>query len=124
MKLAFALAATLTLGSFQMLPAFAATPGTLSMAVQLSPSPAKQGTETLTVRLNDAQHRPVNGANVSIASSMPTMSMTGPTVRAASKGNGVYVATINLNFATRWAFTAVAQAGGKTVKRVLQVDVK
>jgi len=61
---------------------------------------------------------------VSIATSMPAMSMSGPTVRAISKGNGTYVAALNLNFATRWSFAAIAQAGGRTARRVVQQDVK
>ncbi len=61
---------------------------------------------------------------MSIATSMPAMSMSGPTVRAISKGNGTYVAALNLNFATRWSFAAIAQAGGRTARRVVQQDVK
>lgn len=96
----------------------------LNMAVSFSPNPPRQGTETVTVRLTDGAHKPVNAAHVSVATSMPTMSMTGPTVLAASKGNGRYVAAIKIGFATRWAFTVTAKSKGKTATHTITQDVK
>lgn len=96
----------------------------LNMAVTFSPNPPRQGTETVIVTLTDGAHKPITGAHVSIATSMPSMSMTGPTVVAASKGNGRYVASVKIAFATRWAFTATAKSSGKTVSRTLTQDVK
>lgn len=101
---------------------FAAKP--LNMAVSFSPNPARQGAETITVALTDATHKPVNGAHVSVATNMPTMSMSGPTVVASPKGNGRYAASLKIAFATRWAFTIVAKSGGKTVSRAITADIK
>jgi YtkA-like len=124
MKRAFIFVVALALTGLATPVALAATPGPPSMTVQFSPNPPKTGAETITVHLSDIHHRPVNGATVSIATSMPAMSMSGPTVRAISKGNGTYVAALKLNFATRWSFAAIAQAGGRTARRVVQQDVK
>jgi len=117
----FALVAALALS---MLPMFAGAASPLSATVSFSPNPPKQGTETIIVRLSDTSHRPVNGATVSISTAMPTMSMSGPTLQAAAKGNGRYEATTKLSFATRWVFTVTAKANGQTVRRTIQQDVK
>jgi len=113
----------LAVSGTSMTPSFAAAPP-LMIAVQFAPNPPKRGPETITVRLQDAQSRPVNGAIVRISTAMPAMSMTGPTGRAVSRGNGTYVTAMNLTFTTRWYFTITAQFGGKIVKRVVQRDIK
>lgn len=102
--------------------AFAAQP--LNVAATFSPNPPRRGTETITVILTDGARKPVNGARVSIATNMPAMSMTGPTLVASAKGNGRYSASVRIAFATRWAFVVVAKARGKTVTRTIVRDVK
>ncbi len=89
----------------------------LKMSVSFSPNPPQPGTETVTVRLTDGAHEPVNGAHVSVATSMPEMSMAGPTALASPKGNGRYVALLKIAFTTRWAFTVTAKSDGKAVSR-------
>lgn len=101
---------------------FAAQP--LNMAVTFAPNPPHHGTETITVVLTSAAHKPVSGAHVNVASSMPTMSMSGPRVDASPRGNGRYVASMKIAFATRWAFTVTAKSNGKTVSRTITEDVK
>lgn len=96
----------------------------LNMAVTFSPNPPRRGTETVTIVLTDGAHKPVNGAHVSIATNMPTMSMSGPTVVATPKGHGRYVASLNVAFATRWAFTVAAKRNDRTVSRTITQDVK
>ena len=96
----------------------------LNMTVTFSPNPPRQGTETITVMLTNGAHKPVSGAHVTVATNMPTMSMSGPTVVAAPKGNGRYVASVKVAFATRWAFTVAAKSNGKTVSRTVMQDVK
>lgn len=96
----------------------------LNMTVNFSPNPARQGTETVTIALTDGAHRPVNSAHVSMATSMPTMSMSGPTIVAAPKGHGHYVAWLKIAFATRWAFTVTAKSHGQTLSRTVTQDVK
>lgn len=118
------IAAIFSAVSFVLAPisTFAAQP--LNMAVSLSPNPPRQGTETVTVTLTDGAHKPVNGAHVSVAASMPTMSMAGPTVVAAPKGNGRYVAALKIAFSTRWVFMVTAKGNDKTISRTITQDVK
>lgn len=118
------LAATLALSGLETTPLLATALQPLTMNVTFTPNPPKQGTETITVQLSDGSHKAVNGANVNIATSMPSMSMTGPFVKAVAQGNGRYVASVKLAFATRWAFSVSAQSNGKTVKRTIAQDVK
>ena len=95
----------------------------LNMTVNFSPNPPRQGTESVTIGLTDGVHKPVSGAHVTIATNMPSMSMSGPTVIAASKGNGHYAASLKIAFATRWVFTIVAKSNGKTVTRTITQDI-
>jgi len=124
MKLIHISAIILALAGLSMTPIFAAAPPPLTVAVQFAPNPPKRGPETITVRLKDSRSQPVNGATVTISTAMPAMSMTGPTVRAVPRGNGIYVTSMNLKFTTRWYFTVTAQAGGKRVKSVVQRDIR
>ncbi len=96
----------------------------LKIAVSFSPNPPRSGTETVIVRLTDGAHEPVNGARVSVATSMPTMSMAGPTALASPKGNGRYVAFLKIAFTTRWAFTVTAKSDGRAVSRTIDQMVK
>jgi nitrogen fixation protein FixH len=98
--------------------------GKLTVAATLKPAPAKQGTETITVTVKDSMGMPVKGAVVKIATGMPTMSMSGPTITAHPAGAGVYTAKANLNFATTWTFDVTAAAGKKTGKAHLSANVK
>lgn len=123
MKLAKTLCA-LAIVAFATMPLTSLASQPLNMAVSFSPNPPEQGTETITVQIGDATHKPVNGGNVTISTAMPSMSMTGPSVQAIAKGNGRYVATIKLAFATRWSFTILAKVGGKTLKRTIASDIQ
>lgn len=96
----------------------------LNMAVSFSPNPPQQGTETLTVVLTDGARKPVNGALVSIATSMPTMSMGGPTIKATQARAGIYVAKVNLNFATQWKFDVSAKSGAQSVAYSYTQNIK
>lgn len=120
----FVLAAALALTGLAVAPVRSLAAQPLNMTVNFSPNPARQGTETVTVVLTGGAHKPVTGAHVSVSTSMPAMSMTGPTVVARSKGNGRYVASLKIAFATRWTFTATAKSNGKTVSRTITQDVK
>lgn len=102
--------------------AFAAQP--LNVAVMFSPNPPRQGIETVTVVLTDEAHKAVSGAHVVVATSMPTMSMTGPSVVAAPKGKGRYVVSLRIAFSTRWAFTVTARSNGRIVSRTVTRDIK
>lgn len=106
------------------IPAFAEKPAGLTMTVDFNPAPAKRGNETITVTLQNAHHRPVPNADVTITTSMPTMSMGGPTIKANASHAGVYVAKLNLNFATQWAFDVRATAGHQSIHRSYTQSVK
>lgn len=106
------------------LPACAGGNAAINMDVAFDPSPPRQGAETITVTLQDAQHKPIPNADVTIATSMPAMSMGGPTIKATGSGAGVYVAKLNLNFATQWKFDIEAKAGDDSVMRSYTQTVK
>lgn len=101
-----------------------AMPGKLNVAAAFSPAPPKKGLETITVTVKDASGKPVKRATVKIASNMPTMSMSGPTLMARETGNGTYSAKANLNFATLWTFDISVATGGQTGKARLTADIK
>jgi len=92
----------------------AQTAGGFSIAMQFSPDPPKQGPQTITVAVKDANGNPVRGATVKIGSKMPTMSMTGPNLTATDNGDGTYAAQTNLNYATQWVFDVAVSAAGKS----------
>lgn len=118
------LAAALGVSGLSAAPLATLAAQALNMAVTFSPNPPRQGIETITVMLTDGAHNPVSGAHVSVATNMPAMSMSGPTVVAASKGHGRYVASVKVAFATRWTFTVAAKSSGKTVSSTITQDVK
>ena len=98
--------------------------GDFTISTQFAPDPPKQGAETITIALKDAGGNAVKGATVTIATNMPSMSMSGPTLTATDNGDGTYSAQTNLNYATLWAFDIRAKAGTKTGKLIVKTDVK
>ena len=114
-----ALAATDSMGTSSM-----ATNGGLKVFASLKPAPPKQGPAVITVMVKDHAGKPVKGAIVKIASNMPSMSMTGPTVVAHETAPGTYAAKETLNFATTWTFDITASAAGKSGKAKVSTDVK
>ena len=105
-------------------PTLAASKSALTVAAAFQPSPPKQGMETILVTVKDATGKPVRGASVTVGSNMPTMSMSGPTVKARDNGDGTYVAKTNINFATKWTFAIAAASKGRTAHTTLNADVK
>lgn len=118
------LASSLLISGLVAIPLSSTAAQPLSMVVTFAPNPPRQGTETIVVQLRNGSQKPIDNAKVLIASSMPSMSMTGPSVQAQSEGHGRYVASVKLNCATRWAFTVSAQAKGTSATRTLVEDVK
>jgi hypothetical protein len=99
-------------------------PQKLVVSAAFNPAPPKQGMESITITVKDAMGKPVKGAAVKVATNMPTMSMTGPTLSAHDAGNGTYVAKTNLNFATTWTFDVTASSGARKGTKHLSADVK
>lgn len=106
------------------LPAGATGDAAFSMNVAFNPNPPRQGNETIIVTLRDANHKAITNAVVTIATSMPAMSMGGPTIKATPSHAGVYVAKLNVNFVTRWKFDVIAKAGKQSVARSYTENVK
>lgn len=119
MKLLLAIPALIVLASCG-----SGTSSDLAIATSFSPNPPKQGSEAIVVTLRDTSRKPVVGATVKIASSMPSMSMAGPSVDARDNGDGTYMASINLQYATNWTFEISAIANGKTTNAEVKQDVK
>lgn len=88
------------------------------MRVSFAPAALRTGqSERIVIRLADPSRRPVSGASVLVATSMPAMSMGGPTLKARALRAGVYVATCTLSFATTWNFDVSAKSGGFAITR-------
>jgi len=105
-------------------PTLAASTSTLTVVAAFQPNPPKQGIETILVMVKDAAGKPVTGAVGTVGSNMPTMSMSGPTLKARDNGNGTYTAKTNVNFATRWTFNVVATSMAQRAHTQLTADVK
>ena len=98
--------------------------GELIMTLAFSPSPPKQGSETITLSLKNASGDGVKGAVVHISTKMPDMGMTGPTMTAQDNGDGTYSAIANMNYQTKWQFDVTASNGGKSSTASFAEDVK
>jgi nitrogen fixation protein FixH len=98
--------------------------GDFTISTKFSPDPPKQGPETITIGLKDASGSPVKGATVTIGTTMPSMSMSGPTLTAVDNADGTYSAQTNLNYATSWTFEIRAKAGPKTGHLSVKADIK
>ncbi|MHB8434222.1 MAG: FixH family protein [Candidatus Tyrphobacter sp.] len=94
-----------------------------AIRVAFNPDPPRLGTQTLTVTLKEGD-TPVKGAEVSVATVMPAMAMSGPAVTASDNGDGTYTAHLSLQYATRWVFDITASASGKTTHAQITRDVR
>ncbi|MDQ6766875.1 MAG: FixH family protein [Candidatus Eremiobacteraeota bacterium] len=97
--------------------------GDFSMTLAFEPTPPKQGAETLTLTIKDSNGNPVKGASLTIATTMPAMSMTGPSLKPQNNGDGTYSVVTNLNYGTKWVFDVTASAAGKYGKAEFAQDV-
>jgi len=96
----------------------------LAITATLVPDPPRQGPETLTVTVRDDAGSPVEGAAVTVNTSMPAMSMMGPLVVASAAGGGTYKAHLTLQYATKWRFSVTAKSNGRSATSELITDVK
>ncbi len=96
----------------------------LAMSTVFAPDPPKRGSEAITIALKNSDGSPVNGARVKIATTMPSMSMSGPDAIAKDNGNGTYTATIVLQYATDWTFAVTATKNGETATSEIKQTVK
>ncbi len=98
--------------------------GDVAMTITFSPSPPKQGSETITMSLKTADGSAAKGAIVRIATNMPDMGMQGPTMTAQDNGDGTYSAVVNLNYQTQWVFDVSVSAAGKSSSAEFVNEVK
>jgi hypothetical protein len=102
-----------------------ASGGELKVSTTFVPDPPRQGPETVTVTVKDADGNAVRGATIAITINMPDMAMKGPRLRAQDNGDGTYSARANLNYATTWSFDIKATSSdGKTGSTQTKVAVK
>lgn len=99
-------------------------PQDITIVTSFTPDPPQKGADTLTVRLKDATGAPIKGAVVKVDTTMPSMSMSGPSVVAKDNGDGTYTARLVLHYATAWQFAVSAKAAGKKGAAQLTADVK
>ncbi len=100
------------------------TQGPLSVVLSFAPNPPVKGLDTLTVTVRDANGNPVVGAAVRIKTTMPMMSMSGPTFMPKDKGAGGYAVRGNLQYATTWVFEVTATANDATGTARITQNVK
>ncbi len=98
--------------------------GDYTIGLALRPSPPAQGNTTIVVTVKDASGNAVSGATVKISTTMPEMSMRGPTLSAQDNGDGSYSALTNLNYATKWVFNVSVTGNGKRAMGLASVHVK
>lgn len=96
----------------------------LALSVAFAPNPPRQGTERITVTVKDADGKPVRGAIVEIAGSMPSMSMNEPEVTASDNADGTYSASMKLAYATTWNFAITASAARISAHTSLIREIK
>lgn len=102
----------------------AKTSAPLRVTSIFSPNPPHQGSEAIIVTLRGADGKPVTGASVTISTSMPSMSMAGPSAIANDNGDGTYTAHITLQYPTTWTFHISASANGNTAATDVKRDVR
>lgn len=98
-------------------------PGTLAVSAAFTPDPPAKGTDTITVTVKDASGNPVHGAQVKIATNMPTMSMKGPDLAPNDNGDGTYTVSAKLDYDTKWSFAITADANGQHATTTVEKDV-
>lgn len=96
----------------------------IAIATAFKPDPPQKGAEVLTATLKDRTGALVNGATVKVDTTMPSMSMSGPSVTAHDNGDGTYSARLGLQYATRWQFTISAKSSGKSGVAQVTADIK
>jgi len=109
-------------------PAIALAVGGATIEMTTDPNPPYRGRNQVKCAVRDAKGAPVVGADVSVTffmAGMPAMGMPATRIqaKAAEKGNGTYVADLNLHSGGTWQVTIVAQkGGGQLAMRQLEVS--
>ncbi|MEO6913920.1 MAG: FixH family protein [Candidatus Baltobacteraceae bacterium] len=96
----------------------------LAVSMSFNPSPPTEGVQALTVTVRDAAGAAVKGAVVKVTTSMPSMSMDGPSATGTDNSNGTYTVRLLLQYATTWQFVTTVSTGGKTARAQVNQEVK
>jgi Cu(I)/Ag(I) efflux system membrane fusion protein/cobalt-zinc-cadmium efflux system membrane fusion protein len=95
---------------------------TQQIAIDLSiePSPPRRGSNTVRVKLSEADGKPVEGAQVTTTFFMPAMPAMGMAamrvvVTLGNKGSGVHEGPVQLESGGTWQVTVTAQRNGQTI---------
>jgi len=99
-------------------------PSDLSITTVFTPDPPQKGADVLNITVKDGRGALVKGATVKVDTTMPSMSMSGPSVTARDNGDGTYSARLALQFATRWEFAISAKSNGKSGVAHVTAEVK
>ena len=84
------------------------------------PAPPRKGSNTIRVKLSEANGAPISGAEVSVTFFMPAMPAMGMAamrtpVSLTDKGNGIYEGAGQLESGGTWQVTIIAKKNGQTV---------
>jgi RND family efflux transporter MFP subunit len=114
------------LGSFSPLPQTSAAASTQSAAqsaqidISTDPSPPRKGANSVQVRVNGADGKPIAGAQVDVTFFMPAMPAMGmgamhAVARLADRGQGVYSGPVQLGAGGTWQVTVTVAQNGRTM---------
>ena len=98
-----------------------AAPGkAMQIDFSTEPSPPRNGSNTVRVKVTDADGKPATGAQVKATFFMPAMPAMGMAAEHAAamlaeKGSGSYEGTVQLSTAGTWQVSVTVQRGGQTV---------
>src|SRR5438105_10414 len=113
------------LGSFVPPPPGAGSAGAMNapqtnIELTTDPAPPRKGSNTIRVKLSEANGAPISGAEVSVTFFMPAMPAMGMAamrtpVSLTDKGNGIYEGAGQLESGGTWQVTIIAKKNGQTV---------
>src|SRR2546429_4496673 len=113
------------LGSFVPPPPGASSAGAMNapqtnIELTTDPAPPRKGSNTIRVKLSEANGAPISGAEVSVTFFMPAMPAMGMAamrtpVSLTDKGNGIYEGAGQLESGGTWQVTIIAKKNGQTV---------
>ena len=96
----------------------------LAVSIAFVPNPPQKGLDKLTITVKDSAGNPVPGAAITLDTSMPAMSMAGPSPVVHDNGDGTYSANLNAQYATTWRFVVSAKSGEKEGKLQIGENLK
>jgi RND family efflux transporter MFP subunit len=101
-----------------------------TVSFSTEPNPPQKGTNTFRVKLNGADGKPMDGAQVSVTFFMPAMPAMGmsamkTTSTLVPRNSGLYEGTGELGSGGSWQVTITAQQNGRTIAvKQLRVEVQ